>query len=146
VLVFICIGGRQIEYVACASNPDGGWMLQQARNLLMGLDERGQRLRFLIHDRDAKFSHAFDSIFYGQGLRVIRTPVRAPNANAHLERWVGSLRRERLDRLLSSSLAASSSMSSVSMCGTTTNTGRTGRSTLKPPIRGANHWDTEPRR
>jgi putative transposase len=100
VLVFICIGSRRIEYVACTSNPDGGWMLQQARNLLMSLDERGQRLRFLIHDRDAKLSHAFDTIFYGEGVRVIRTPLRAPNANAQIERWVGSLRRECLDRLL----------------------------------------------
>ncbi len=100
VLVFICVGSRRIEYVACTSNPDGAWMLQQARNLLMNLDERGQRPRFLIHDRDAKFSHAFDAIFHGEGVRVIRTPVQAPNANAHLERWVGSVRRECLDRLL----------------------------------------------
>jgi len=100
VLVFICIGSRRIEYVACTSNPDGAWMLQQARNLLMNLDERDQRLRFLIHDRDAKFSHAFDAIFHGERVTVIRTPVRAPNANAHIERWVGSVRRECLDRLL----------------------------------------------
>jgi len=100
VLVFICIGSRRIEYVACTSNPDGAWMLQQARHLLMNLDERDQRLRFLIHDRDAKFSHAFDAIFHGERVTVIRTPVRAPNANAHIERWVGSVRRECLDRLL----------------------------------------------
>jgi transposase InsO family protein len=100
VLVFICIGSRKIEYVACASNPDGAWMMQQARNLLMNLDDRRQRPRFLIHDRDAKFSRAFDAIFHGEGIRVIRTPLQAPNANAHVERWVGSLRRECLDRLL----------------------------------------------
>jgi putative transposase len=100
VLVFISIGSRRIEYVACASNPDGAWMMQQARNLLMDLDERDQRPRFLIHDRDTKFSRAFDAIFYGEGMRIIRTPVRAPNANAHIERWVGSARRECLDRLL----------------------------------------------
>ncbi len=100
VLVFICIGTRRIEYVACTSNPDGVWMLQQARNLLMDLDDRGQRLRFLIHDRDAKFSRAFDAIFHDEGATVIRTPLRAPNANAHIERWVGSLGRECLDRIL----------------------------------------------
>ena len=61
VLVFICIGSRKIEYVACASNPDGAWMMQQARNLLMNLDDRRQRPRFLIHDRDAKFSRVFDA-------------------------------------------------------------------------------------
>jgi putative transposase len=100
VLVFICIGSRRIEYVACSSNPDGVWMLQQARNLLMDLDDRGQRPRLLIHDRDSKFSRGFDAVFHDDGIRVIRTPVRAPNANAHIERWVGTVRRECLDRLL----------------------------------------------
>jgi putative transposase len=75
-------------------------MLQQARNLLMDLDDRGQRPRLLIHDRDTKFSRAFDAILTGAGLKVIRTPVQAPNANAHIERWIGSARRECLDRLL----------------------------------------------
>jgi hypothetical protein len=70
------------------------------RNLLIDLDDCGRQPRFLIHDRDAKFSRAFDAICQGEGIRVIRTPVRAPNANAHIERWVGSLRRECLDRLL----------------------------------------------
>ncbi len=100
VLVFICIGSRRIEYVASTSNPDGAWMMQQARNLLIDLDDRGQRPRFLIHDRDAKFSRAFDAIFQGEGMRVIRTPRKAPNANAHIERWIGGVRRECLDRLL----------------------------------------------
>ena len=100
VLVFICIGSRRIEYIASTSNPDGAWMLQQPRNLLMDLDDRGRRPRFLIHDRDSKFSRAFDAVFHGEGVRVIRTPFQAPNANAHVERWVGSVRRECLDRLL----------------------------------------------
>ena len=100
VLVFICIGSRRIEYMACTSNPGGDWMLQQARNLLMNLDDRGQRPRLLIHDRDSKFSHTFDALFRNDGIRVIRTPVRAPNANAHIECWVGSVRRECLDRIL----------------------------------------------
>jgi putative transposase len=100
VLVFLAIGCRRVEYVACTSNPDTAWMLQQARNLLMDLDERGRRVRFLIHDRDSKFSAAFDAVFTGEGIRIVRTPVRAPNAIAHVERWVGSVRRECLDRLL----------------------------------------------
>jgi hypothetical protein len=100
VLVFICIGSRRIEYVACTRNPDDVWVVQQARNLLMDLDDRGQRRQLLIHDHDAKFSRAFDAVFHGEGMRVIRTPLRAPNANAHIERWVGTARRECLDWLL----------------------------------------------
>ncbi|MGH3085531.1 MAG: integrase core domain-containing protein, partial [Gaiellaceae bacterium] len=69
-------------------------------NLLMDLDDRSQRPRFLIHDRDTKFSRVFDAIFRSEGIEIIRTPVQAPNANAHAERWVGSVRRECPDRLL----------------------------------------------
>jgi hypothetical protein len=100
VLAFISIGGRRIEYFACTSKPDTTWMLQQARNLLMGLDDRGRQVRFLIHDRDAKFPRAFDALLATEKIKIIRTPMQAPNANAHMERWVGSVRRECLDRLL----------------------------------------------
>jgi transposase InsO family protein len=100
VLVFLSIGSRRIDYFACTSKPDTEWMLQQARNLLMELDDRGRQVRFLIHDRDAKFPRAFDALLATEDIKVIRTPVRAPNANAHMERWVGSVRRECLDRLL----------------------------------------------
>lgn len=75
-------------------------MLQQARNLLMELEESDRGVRFLIHDRDAKFPRAFDALLASEKIKVIRTPVQAPNANAHMERWVGSVRRECLDRLL----------------------------------------------
>jgi putative transposase len=100
VFFVISIGSRRLEYVACAANPDTGWLTQQARNLPIDLDDRGQRPRILIHDRDTKFGRAFDAIFASEGISVIRTPIQAPNANAHAERWVGSARRERLDRLL----------------------------------------------
>jgi transposase InsO family protein len=66
----------------------------------MTLDGRQRPLRFLIHDRDAKFSGGFDDVFQSEGITVIRTPIRAPNANAHAERCVGSVRRECLERLL----------------------------------------------
>jgi len=100
VLFFVSIARRRVEYFAYTSNPNATWMAQQARNLLMDIDERGQRPRFLIHDRDTKFTRAFDGIFQSEDIAVIRTPIRAPNANAYAERWVGSVRRECLDRLL----------------------------------------------
>jgi hypothetical protein len=100
VLVFLSIGSRRIEYLACTSRPDTAWMLQQARNLLMELDDRDRRVRFMIHDRDAKFPRAFDALLASEKIKVTRTPVQAPNANAHMERWVGTVRRECLDRLL----------------------------------------------
>ena len=100
VLVFLSIGSRRVEYLACTSNPNTAWMLQQARNLLMELDDRQRQARFLIHDRDAKFPRAVDVLLASEKIKVIRTPVRAPNANAYMERWVGSVRRECLDRLL----------------------------------------------
>jgi putative transposase len=100
VLFFLSLERRRIEFVACTANPTGAWTAQQARNLLMTLDEREQPLRFLIHDHDAKFSGGFDRVFQSEGITVIRTPIQAPNANAYAERWVGSVRRECLDRLL----------------------------------------------
>ena len=66
----------------------------------MELDDRERQVRFLLHDRDAKFPRAFDALLNGEKVKVIRTPVSAPNANAHMERWIGSVRRECLDRLL----------------------------------------------
>jgi putative transposase len=100
VLAFVSIGSRRIEYFAITSRPDTAWMLQQARNLLMELDDRDRQVRFLIHDRDAKFPRTFDALLESDGIKIIRTPLRAPNANAHMERWVGTVRRECLDRLL----------------------------------------------
>jgi transposase InsO family protein len=99
VLFFISLATRRIEYVACSSNPDGGWVAQQARNLIMQLGDE-QPFRFLIHDRDTKFGHAFDEVFRTEGIKVIRTPVQAPNANAYAERWVRTLRADCLDRIL----------------------------------------------
>jgi putative transposase len=100
VLFFISLERRRIEFVACTPHPTGAWVAQQARNLLMTLDDRERPLRLLIHDRDSKFSGGCDLVFQSEGITVIRTPIRAPNANAHAERWVGSVRRECLDRLL----------------------------------------------
>jgi transposase InsO family protein len=99
VLFFISLATRRIECVACTANPDGRWIAQQARNLVMQLGDE-QPFRFLIHDRDAKFCHAFDDVFRTEGITVIRTPIQAPNANARAERWVRTLRADCLDRIL----------------------------------------------
>jgi transposase InsO family protein len=100
VLFFVSLKRRRVEYVASTSNPDGRWVAQQARNLQMLLTDRKQSFRFLLHDRDSKFGGAFDEVFRAEGVKIIRTPVRAPNANAYAERWVGTVRRECLDRIL----------------------------------------------
>ena len=99
VLFFISLATRRIEYVACGSNPDGRWVTQQAGNLAMEFADE-QPFRFLIHDRDTKFGRAFDDVFRAEGIKVIRTPVHAPNANAFAERWLRTVRTDCLDRLL----------------------------------------------
>jgi putative transposase len=99
VLFFISLATRRIEYIACTSNPDGRWVTQQAGNLIMRLgDERP--FKFLLHDRDTKFSHAFGEVFRTEGIKVIRTPVQGPSANAFAKRWVRTVRADCLDRIL----------------------------------------------
>jgi len=100
VLFFVSLERRRIEFTASTRNPDGRWIAQQARNLLMRLGDRGQSFHFLLHDRDRKSSGGFNEIFRSEGITIVRTPIRAPNANAYAERWVGTLRRECLDRIL----------------------------------------------
>jgi predicted amidohydrolase len=82
------------------AHPDGPWVDQQARNLLLMFGGRGLRLRLLIRDRDAKFTRAFDDLFRSEGCDILITPVQAPNANAHAERWIPTVRAECLDWLL----------------------------------------------
>jgi transposase InsO family protein len=100
VLFFIELATRRVRLAGITTNPDGRWVMQQAHNPLMQLDDEGIRPQFLIRDRDGKFSREFDEVFRSNGIRVIKAPVRAPKARAHAERWVGSVRRECLDRLL----------------------------------------------
>src|SRR5262249_26991080 len=100
VLFFIELATRRVHLGGITTNPAGRWVTQQARNLLMQLDGDGVRPRFLIRDRDSKFTREFDEVFCSEGIRVIKAPARAPKARAHAERWVGSVRRECLDRLL----------------------------------------------
>jgi hypothetical protein len=96
------------------AHPTGAWTAQQARNLLMELGERTSRLRFLIRDRDGKFTSAFDEVFVSSGVRVIKTPVRSPQGSSSAERYVGTLRRECLDHLLASSGTAQGTRASLS--------------------------------
>ena len=74
--------------------------MQQARNLLMDLEHTGTRVKFVLHDRDASFTAAFDAVFQAAGGRIVRSAVQAPRMNSVMERWIGSCRRELLDRTL----------------------------------------------
>jgi putative transposase len=100
VLFFIEHGTRRVHLAGITAHPTGEWVAQQARNLLMNLDDQAEGLKFLIRDRDAKFTAAFDAVFTSAAARIIRTPVRAPRANAIAECWIASARRECLDRML----------------------------------------------
>jgi transposase InsO family protein len=100
VLFFIELATRRVYLAGITTHPDGSWVTQQARNLLMHLDDEGVHPRILVRDRDSKFTREFDEVFRSEGIRVIKAPVRAPRARAHAERWVGTVRRECLDRLL----------------------------------------------
>jgi putative transposase len=98
VLFFIAHANRRVWLAGCTKNPTGEWVTQQARNL--GLDFSDQGVRFLIRDRDSKYSGPFDEVFRSEGVRIVKTPIRAPQANAIAERFARTVRSECLDWLL----------------------------------------------
>ncbi len=100
VLFFMELSTRRILWFGVTEKPNQEWVSQQARNLTWELQEQGSQEKFLICDNDKKFPFAFVHVLAGEGLRKIRTPLLAPKANAHAERWVGSARREYLDWLI----------------------------------------------
>jgi putative transposase len=100
VLFFIELASRRVHLAGVTTHPTGWWVAQQARNLAAVLNDEATAFKFLIRDRDTKFTRAFDDLWRSTGAEIIRTPVQAPNANSIAERWVGTVRRECLDQLL----------------------------------------------
>ena len=100
VLAVIEHATRRIRLLGVNAHPNNAWVTQQARNLLMDLDGHLGSVKFLLRDRDTKFTAAWDAVFTGAGIKILRTPVRAPRANAIMERWIGGCRREPLDQTL----------------------------------------------
>src|SRR5258708_22151676 len=100
VLFFIEHGRRRVHLGGVTAHPTGQWVTQAARNLLMDLDARASEVKFLIRDRESNFTASFDAVFTTPGMRIIKTPVQTPRANAIAERWISSCRREATDKIL----------------------------------------------
>jgi putative transposase len=100
VLAAIEHATRRIRILGATAHPGGQWIVQQARNLCMDLDQASGNVKFVVHDRDATFHEGFDAVFTAAGLRIVRSGVRMPRMNSIMERWIGGCRRELLDRTL----------------------------------------------
>ena len=94
------MGTRRVYLAGVTPHPDGAWITQQARQHAGEIEDHENAFRYLIRDRDTKFTESFDAVFRSERIQIIRTPFRAPNVNAYAERWVRSVREECLDHLL----------------------------------------------
>ncbi len=100
VLFVIEVEQRVVHLLGVTTNPDNPWVAQVARNFATGLEDAGRRFRFLVCDRDGKFTSSFDTVFASVGIKAVKTPARAPRANAYAKRWVRTVLSECLDHLL----------------------------------------------
>jgi hypothetical protein len=100
VLFFIELGSRRVHLAGCTPTPTAAWVTQQARQLTWSLSDRSEPFRYVIRDRDQKFTDTFDEVFRSVGCEIVWTPFRAPQANGVAERFVRTVRSECLDWLL----------------------------------------------
>jgi putative transposase len=100
ILVFIHVGSRRVRVAGMTAQPNGPWVAQQARNLVMELAECGEKASYLLKDGDTKFTAAFDEVFRSEGIKVKRLPFASPNLNAFAERFIQSIKQECLDQFV----------------------------------------------